>query len=189
VFLDEHTRELYADWPTKARAVVGALRLASGQHLDDPVPASLVGELSVRSREFASLWADHRVKSSGDAVYEVRHPLVGSLTVTQQSLRTEQDQHIVVGTTVVGSPSHAAMTLLVHSLDPQRTAEPARESRAEPGGAHRPRRHLHHAARRRRDGLQNPTSVAVRDNTAHVFSAACTTATDPNLLLAKLSCR
>jgi hypothetical protein len=37
--------------------------------------------------------------------------------------------------------------------------------------------------------LQNPTSVAVRDNTAHVFSAAYTTATDPNLLLAKLSCR
>jgi sugar lactone lactonase YvrE len=39
------------------------------------------------------------------------------------------------------------------------------------------------------DGLQNPTSVAVRDNTAYVFSAAYTTATDPNLLLAKLSCR
>jgi transcriptional regulator with XRE-family HTH domain len=127
VFLDEHTRELYADWPTKARAVVGALRLASGQHVDDPALASLVGDLSVRSREFASLWADHRVKSAGDAVYEMRHPLVGSLTVTQQSLRTENDQHIVVGTTVVGSPSHAAMTLLAHSLDPQRTAEPARE--------------------------------------------------------------
>ncbi len=34
VFLDEHTRERYADWPAKARAVVGNLRLAAGQHQD-----------------------------------------------------------------------------------------------------------------------------------------------------------
>ncbi|HXA62599.1 MAG TPA: helix-turn-helix transcriptional regulator [Streptosporangiaceae bacterium] len=33
VFLDAHTRELYADWPSKARAVVGNLRLTgSGDH-------------------------------------------------------------------------------------------------------------------------------------------------------------
>ncbi|ONI85438.1 transcriptional regulator [Saccharothrix sp. ALI-22-I] len=115
VFLDAHTRELYADWPVKARAVVGMLRLASGQHQDDPVLASLVGDLSVRSREFASWWADHRVKSGGDAVYEMRHPLVGAMTVTQQGLRTEQGQHVVIATTEVGSPSHAAMTLLVHN--------------------------------------------------------------------------
>jgi sugar lactone lactonase YvrE len=36
------------------------------------------------------------------------------------------------------------------------------------------------------DGLQNPTSVAVRGRTLHVLSAAYTTATDPNLLLATL---
>ncbi|MFI7450571.1 hypothetical protein ACIBQX_23960 [Nonomuraea sp. NPDC049714] len=36
------------------------------------------------------------------------------------------------------------------------------------------------------DGLQNPTSVAVRGRTLHVLSAAFTTATDPNLLLATL---
>jgi transcriptional regulator with XRE-family HTH domain len=134
VFLDAHTRELYADWPAKAKAVVGTLRLASGQHQDDPALAALVGELSVRSREFASWWGDHRVKSGGDAVYEMRHPLVGALTVTQQSLRTETGQHVVVATTEVGSPSHAAMTLLMHDAAtraPMRTAhapeEPSRE--------------------------------------------------------------
>jgi hypothetical protein len=36
------------------------------------------------------------------------------------------------------------------------------------------------------DGLQNPTSVAVRGGTAYVLSAAYTTATDPNLVLARL---
>ena len=36
------------------------------------------------------------------------------------------------------------------------------------------------------DGLQNPTSVAVRGRTLHVPSAAYTTQTDPNLVLATL---
>jgi transcriptional regulator with XRE-family HTH domain len=116
VFLDAHTRCLYTDWPGKARAMVGTLRLSSGQFPDDPALAALIGELSVKSPEFATIWADHRVKAGGDAVYEMRHPLVGAMSVTQQSLRTEQGQHIVVATTELGSPSHAAMTLLVHAV-------------------------------------------------------------------------
>jgi len=115
VFLDEHTRELYEDWPAKARAVVGTLRLASGRYPNDPALASLVGELSVNSGEFAALWGYHRVKAGDTAVYRMRHPLVGAMTVTQQALRTEQDQCIVVATTEPGSPSQAAMTLLAHT--------------------------------------------------------------------------
>jgi transcriptional regulator with XRE-family HTH domain len=121
-FLDEHTRELYADWPAKARAVVGALRMASGCFPDDPLFAGLVGELSMKSPRFAAMWADHRVKALGDAVYEMRHPLVGVLTVTQQTLRTENDQALVIATTEPGSPSQAAMTLLLHSTATSRTA-------------------------------------------------------------------
>jgi transcriptional regulator with XRE-family HTH domain len=116
VFLDAHTRDLYADWPAKARAVVATLRMASGRHPGDPSLAALVGELSMGAPEFAAMWADHRVKAGGDAAYEMRHPLVGTLTVTQQALRTERDQSIVVATTEAGSPSRAAMTLLVHSV-------------------------------------------------------------------------
>ncbi|MGW3967146.1 helix-turn-helix domain-containing protein [Amycolatopsis sp. NPDC005003] len=126
VFLDPHTRELYADWPGKARAVVATLRMASGRHPDDPRTTALVGELSVRSKEFARWWADQRVKSGGDAVYEMRHPLVGPMTVTHQALRTEQEQHVVVATTEPGSPSHAAMTLLAHTTATARRSLPAR---------------------------------------------------------------
>ncbi|MEU4253425.1 helix-turn-helix transcriptional regulator [Amycolatopsis sp. NPDC026612] len=125
VFLDPHTRELYADWPAKARAVVATLRMASGRHLDDPGLAALVGELSVRSTEFAGWWADQRVKAGGAAVHEMRHPLVGTMTVTHQALRTEQDQHVVVATTEPGSPSHAAMTLLTHTTATARHTRPA----------------------------------------------------------------
>ena len=115
VFLDAHTRELYADWPAKARAVVAALRMASGRRPDDPRLDALVGELSVRSTHFAAMWAGHRVKVPGDAVYELRHPLVGAMTVTQQNLRTEHDHVVVVTTAEPGSPSQAALTLLVHT--------------------------------------------------------------------------
>lgn len=127
VFLDPHTRELYADWAAKARAVVGTLRLASGRHPDDPALAALIGELSLRSPEFSRLWADHRVKSGGEPVYRMRHPLVGEMTVTQQNLRTEQDQNVVVATTEIGSPSHAAMTLLTHTAETSTTEAEAEE--------------------------------------------------------------
>jgi len=115
VFLDPHTRDLYADWPAKARAVVGTLRLAAGQHPDDAAISALIGELSVRSSEFSDLWAAHRVKVGADATYEMRHPLVGVLTVTQQVLRAERGRSVVVTTTEPGSPSRAAMSLLAHS--------------------------------------------------------------------------
>ncbi len=36
------------------------------------------------------------------------------------------------------------------------------------------------------DGLQNPTSVALRGSTLYVLSAAYTTATDPHLLLTRI---
>ncbi|QLQ36269.1 helix-turn-helix transcriptional regulator [Micromonospora robiginosa] len=124
VFLDAHTRDLYADWPTKARAVVATLRMASGQDPDDPLTAALVGELTVRSPEFAAMWADHRVKAGGDTVHRMRHPLVGTMDVTQQTLRTEDGQTVVVATTEPGSASHAAMTLLVHGAVTTRAGAP-----------------------------------------------------------------
>lgn len=120
VFLDPHTRELYADWPSKARAVVENLRMTAGRHPDDALLASLVGELAMRSTTFAELWADHRVSPCDSAVFEMHHPLVGSLTVTQQSLRLPQDEerHIVLAIAEPGSPSQAALRLLSQTAAP-----------------------------------------------------------------------
>ena len=115
VFLDPHTRELYADWPSKAKAVVGNLRLVAGQHPDDAALYELVGQLSAKSTEFASMWADHRVKPCATADYEMRHPLIGPLTVTQQTLSTGTGPSIVVATAPHGSPSHTALALLAQA--------------------------------------------------------------------------
>ncbi|MFD3327340.1 helix-turn-helix domain-containing protein [Streptomyces sp. NPDC058701] len=124
VFLDAHTRDLYADWPAKARAVVGNLRLVAGRHPDDTALHALVGELSAKSADFASMWADHRVTACAVATYAMRHPLIGPLTVTQQTLSQEPGQNVVVATTEAGSPAHTALSLLAH-LDPQAAPRPA----------------------------------------------------------------
>ncbi|MFD4501871.1 helix-turn-helix domain-containing protein [Streptomyces sp. NPDC058457] len=115
VFLDSHVRDLYVDWPSKARAVVGNLRIVAARHPEDVALHALLGELSAKSTEFASMWADHRIKACTVAPYEMRHPLVGSLTVVQQTLSSGPGPGVVVATTEPGSPSRAALTLLAQA--------------------------------------------------------------------------
>ncbi|MEV0083839.1 helix-turn-helix transcriptional regulator [Saccharopolyspora sp. NPDC050642] len=114
LFLDPHTRDLYADWQRKARAVVGNLRQVAGRHPEDALLASLVGELSMKSPEFAALWSDHRVKPCEADEYELRHPLVGPLAVAQQILvpARSPEQSVVVVTTADGSGAENAIKLL-----------------------------------------------------------------------------
>ncbi|WP_426512904.1 helix-turn-helix domain-containing protein [Dactylosporangium sp. McL0621] len=128
VFLDQHLRDLYVDWPTKARAVVGNLRLLIGQDPQDPALRNLVGTLSIESAEFAQLWADHRVRDCDIADYTMRHPLVGELTVTQQTLPVPlaPGQRLVVATAAIGSDAAVSLSLLAHlvSNPPERPVAP-----------------------------------------------------------------
>jgi transcriptional regulator with XRE-family HTH domain len=127
LFLDPHMRELYADWPSKAKAAVGALRLVAGQHPEDAALHALVGELSAKSGEFAAMWADHRIKPCMVAAYEMRHPLVGSLTVTQQTLSHGSGPVVVVATAEPDTPSREALILLAHAAEsPVFSPEPTR---------------------------------------------------------------
>ncbi|WP_328329121.1 helix-turn-helix domain-containing protein [Streptomyces sp. NBC_00455] len=114
LFLDPHCRELYANWTLKARAVVGNLRIAVGKHPDDPLLAALIGELTMKSPEFVALWADHRVVPCDAASYELHHPVVGTVTVTQQTLSIARSpgQALIVCTTPAGSSSEEALALL-----------------------------------------------------------------------------
>jgi hypothetical protein len=123
VFLDAHLRELYPDWLTKARAVVGNLRLAVGRDSNDPLLLGLIGDLTVNSPEFAALWADHRIQPCDVADYAMQHPLVGTLTVTQQTLQSpsQPNQYIVVATAKAGSPSQTALNLLAQATAPTKT--------------------------------------------------------------------
>ena len=118
VFLDAHTRELYPQWSVKARAVVGNLRLVAGRHPDDRELSTLIGELVTGSPEFAAMWADHRVRACTSTEHRMRHPLVGDLTVNQQTLLPAHasGQTLIVVTTEPGSSSQAALGLLAQAV-------------------------------------------------------------------------
>ncbi|MFB6836810.1 helix-turn-helix transcriptional regulator [Streptomyces sp. NPDC056361] len=108
LFLEEADEGLYADWDTCTLDVVGHLRLAAGEHPDDPRLASLIGELSMRSERFRRLWAraDVRARTHGRKAY--RHPLVGLLELHQENFAL---------------PGDAGLELIVLSAAPDSPAE------------------------------------------------------------------
>lgn len=124
IFTDAHCQELYVDWDAKAKAVVGNLRLLAGQHPEDALLASLIGELTMVSSDFASMWADHRVRACGVATYGLRHPLLGELTVTQQTFAVAEapGQALVTNTAPAGSASAGALALLAQTARPSDAA-------------------------------------------------------------------
>jgi transcriptional regulator with XRE-family HTH domain len=119
VFLDPQSRELYADWQRKARDTVGRLRVAAGAYPDDPRLASLIGDLTMRSPEFAALWAQHPVRAWDVAGYRMRHPLVGDIDVLQHSIAVPDDPglRLVVITAERESPAESALRMLAHTSD------------------------------------------------------------------------
>ena len=93
---------------------MGSLRLASGQHPGAPRLASLIGELSVASPEFARLWARHTVRQCRATVRGFRHPLVGSLALSEEAMELNQDegQRLALFSAEPGTPSEAGLRLL-----------------------------------------------------------------------------
>jgi hypothetical protein len=92
VFLDPGARRLFPNWETKAADVVGQLRLDAGRHPNDPLLAELVGELSVKSDDFRTMWAAHDVKRKTHDTMLIAHPLVGELTVHYETFTRPDDQ-------------------------------------------------------------------------------------------------
>lgn len=113
-FLDCHTRELYADWPAKADAVAAHLRLAAGRYPEDRQLAELIGELSMKSPDFAALWTEHPVRECVHTVREYHHPVVGRMTLAEEVMVLPEDpgQRLVMFGAEPGSPSEAALQLL-----------------------------------------------------------------------------
>ncbi|NIH83450.1 helix-turn-helix transcriptional regulator [Amycolatopsis granulosa] len=114
LFLDEQYRRLYANWHDQAVLAVASLRLIAGRHPDDRALAELVGQLSMNSDEFASLWARHPVRTCTSGVKHLNHPLVGAMALNFENLVIPgaADQHLIAYTAEPGSPSEAALRLL-----------------------------------------------------------------------------
>jgi transcriptional regulator with XRE-family HTH domain len=114
LFLDPHTRELYTRWDEEAKRSVASLRLVAGRHADDRHLAELVGELSMKSPEFAALWSRHPVLNCTSGTKYFHHPVVGLMELTFEVVRLPDDsgQRILMYSAVPGTPSEAAFRLL-----------------------------------------------------------------------------
>ncbi|MFE0045805.1 helix-turn-helix transcriptional regulator [Streptomyces albireticuli] len=131
LFLDPGTRDLYVEWERKAADIVALLRLEAGCYPDDPGLCALVGELSVKSEEFRSLWAAHDVRDKCFGVKRLHHPLVGPLTLSCESLVLPADsgQQLITYHAEPGSPSAESLRLLASwTLDPAARTEPSPHS-------------------------------------------------------------
>ncbi|MCK7621612.1 helix-turn-helix transcriptional regulator [Streptomyces sp. RS10V-4] len=122
IFLDPTAHDLLTDWETAARGTVAVLRLYAGRHPHDPRLNELVGELSVRDEDFRQWWADHDVLQYTHGTKLYRHPLVGELTLTYESLTLpdDPDQALYLYTAEPGSPSDQALRLLASWSTPAR---------------------------------------------------------------------
>jgi transcriptional regulator with XRE-family HTH domain len=83
-FLDPLTRELYRNWDEVAQAQVAYLRLTAGKYPTDLRLAELIGELTMRSSVFATLWATGDVADCTVGTMRLRHPTVGGVDVDFQ---------------------------------------------------------------------------------------------------------
>jgi len=114
LFFEPAMRDLLVDWEHEARNAAAYLRMASSDQPDDELLAALVGELSIKSPVFARIWATHPVAECLHAVREYEHPLVGRLTLNEESLRLPDDpgQRIIFAGAAPGSDSADRLRLL-----------------------------------------------------------------------------
>lgn len=120
-FMEPAARLLFVEWERTARESVAYLRSASGQYPDDTRLSGLVGELSVKSPEFAHFWASNDVKEKGSGRKELLHPVVGRVSVDYEVLRLADDTNQRLVTYLpADEPSTQALHELVGGEDGSR---------------------------------------------------------------------
>lgn len=89
LFLHPAAVELSPDWDGQITACVARLRAVAGTAPDAPDLTNLVGELLLKSRDFARLWERYEVTGRKPMHKTFQHPRVGTLTLTSQSMQLE----------------------------------------------------------------------------------------------------
>ncbi|MEV1021326.1 helix-turn-helix transcriptional regulator [Streptomyces sp. NPDC050264] len=114
LFLHPAARELFPDWENLVRACVSRLRATAGTAPDAPDLATVVGELLLKSPDFARLWERYDVTGRKTALKTFRHPHVGTIGLTAQSMDVEgtPGQRLVVYVAEPATPDHDALLLL-----------------------------------------------------------------------------
>jgi transcriptional regulator with XRE-family HTH domain len=79
IFCDPHVRAAQFDWESVARFVVATFRVDAARAGASAEVEPLVEELRLASPEFAAMWRDNEVRSYGEGVKQMRHPILGQI--------------------------------------------------------------------------------------------------------------
>lgn len=77
VFLDPETRAAQDDWESVASFLVATFRAETARAGENDRAEELIAELTRKSSEFAAMWADNDVRSTGEGVKRIRHRTAG----------------------------------------------------------------------------------------------------------------
>nr|WP_179549235.1 helix-turn-helix domain-containing protein [Herbiconiux flava] len=86
LLLDPGERAFHDDWERASADSVAAFRSTIGDDVTDARAVELVGELSLASGRFRTLWARHDVQRLEGGVATVHHPVVGPLRLNREKL-------------------------------------------------------------------------------------------------------
>ncbi|GLY48710.1 helix-turn-helix transcriptional regulator [Lentzea sp. NBRC 102530] len=114
IFLNPTVQQLFVNWEGKAADIVAFLRMDAGCFQNDPELTELIGELSLKSELFRQLWARHDVKEKSFGTKVFRHPLVGDMTLSYETLRMPSEPELFLSTyhAEPGTASAEALQLL-----------------------------------------------------------------------------
>jgi transcriptional regulator with XRE-family HTH domain len=120
LFLHPTAPTLFPDWDNQVRACVSRLRAIAGTAPDAPDLTNLVGELLLKSPDFARLWERYDVTGRQPARKTFHHPDVGTITLAAQSMNLEDTpgQRLGVYVAEPGTPDHDALLLLDMTAPP-----------------------------------------------------------------------
>ncbi len=96
VFLNTEEQALFSDWQKAARVLVAGFRRSLGTDVDDPRVIELVGELSLASPQFRTIWARHDVGPRTGAAFVVNHPQVGQIQLDREKLAVTGTEGIIL---------------------------------------------------------------------------------------------
>ncbi|MEV7284952.1 helix-turn-helix transcriptional regulator [Streptomyces sp. NPDC093252] len=114
LFLDPAAKSFYRS-PERARhRAVADLQQTAASTPQDPRTLELVGELSVRSGEFRTLWAREYIRVPPYEVKQIHHSVVGDLELRHEALdiRSAPGQQLIILQAEPGSPSADGLALL-----------------------------------------------------------------------------
>ena len=89
LMLDPEEREFHADWEAATAEFVAAFRNSISEHITDAAILELIGELTLNSGRFRTLWARHDVRRLTGETTTVNHPQLGQLRLHRDKLPLE----------------------------------------------------------------------------------------------------